>query len=59
MVYMPVEGRHREMEEEYHGPHFILEVRLNTPPVQPVDRHNAEPILVNVDRVVRCSPKLW
>ena len=61
MVYMPVEDtwkRRRKMALPYHGPYRILEVRPNTLLLRPVDRHDAEPILVNVDRAVRCSPEL-
>ena len=60
MVYMPVEdtGKRRKIALPYHGPYRILEVRPNTLLLRPVDRHDAEPILVNVDRAVRCSPEL-
>ena len=60
MVYMPVEdtGKRRKMALLYHGPYRILEVRPNTLLLRPVDCHDAEPILVNVDRAVRCSPEL-
>ena len=60
MVFMPKEARskNRKLALPYHGPYRVLEVRQNCLLVQPVDRPDDEPILVNMDRVVECSEEL-
>ena len=60
MVYKPSEdkGKKRKLALPYHGPYRILEVRSNCVLVRPVDRPESEPILVSMDRVVRCHEEL-
>ena len=60
MVYMPSEdtGKQRKLALLYHGPYRVLEVRSNCVLVRPVDAPDEEPILVNMDRITRCSEEL-
>ena len=60
MVYMPSEdrGKKRKLALPYYGPYRILEVRSNCVLVRPVDAPDMEPILVSMDRVVRCPEEL-
>ena len=60
MVYMPREdqGKKRKLALPYHGPYRILDVRSNCILVRPVDQLETEPILVSMDRVVRCPEEL-
>ena len=58
MVYMPSEskGKKQKLPLPYHGPYRILEVQSDCILVRPVDRPDAEPILVTIERFIR-SPK--
>ena len=60
IVYMPREdqGKKRKLALPYHGPYRILDVRSNCVLVRPVDQLETEPILVSMDRVIRCSDEL-
>jgi len=59
MVFMPqdVSGKNRKLELPYHGPYRVSEVRPNCV-VRQVDKPDEEPVLVSMDRVVRCSDQL-
>ena len=60
MVLMPQEqtGKNRKLALPYHGPYRVLEALPCGLKLRPVDQPTAQPILVNLDRVTRCSPEL-
>ena len=48
----------RKLALPYHGPYCVIEVWGNGVSVRPVDKPEAQPILVNVDRVTPCPAEL-
>ena len=60
MVFMPqaTTTKLKKLALPYHGPYRVLEVQSNCLLVRPVDKPDDKPILVSMDRVVKCSPEL-
>ena len=60
MVYMPHEdtGKLRKLALPHHGPYRVLDVLPNGLSLRPVDHPEEAPILVNQDRVTKCSAEL-
>ena len=50
-------GKQRKLALPYHGPYRVV-VTDNNVSIRPVDKPNESPILVNVDRVTKCSDAL-
>ena len=60
MVFMPHEtqGKQRKLALPHHGPYRILELTSTGATLRPVDQPEQEPILVNLDRISKCSSEL-
>ena len=60
MVFMPSEttGKQRKLALPYHGPYRVVDVADNTVSVRPVDKPDKLPMLVNMERVTKCSDAL-
>ena len=51
-------GKQRKLALPYHGPYRVVDVTDNNVSIQPVDKPDESPILVNMDRVTKCSDAL-
>ena len=60
MVFMPSEttGKQRKLALPYHGAYRVIDVADNTVSVRPMDKPNESPMLVNMERVTKCSDAL-
>lgn len=52
------QGKNRKMTLPYHDPYRIVDVQSNCLLLRLVDMPNAEPLLVNMNRAVRCADEL-
>ena len=60
MVFTPSDttGKQRKLALPYHGPYRVVDVTDNNVSIRPVDKPDESPILVNMDRVIKCSDAL-
>ena len=60
MVFMQSEttGKQRNLSLPYHGPYRVIDVTDNNVSVRPVDKPDESPMLVNMERVTKCSDAL-
>ena len=60
MVFMlhEAQGKLRKLALPYHGLYCVLDLTSTGATLRPVDQPTHEPILVNLDRITKCSSEL-
>ena len=60
MVFMhhEAQGKLRKLVLPHHGPYSVLDLTSTGATPRPVDQPTHEPILVNLDRITKCSSDL-